>query len=171
MSEQTKTILGEDRIPRAWYNIVADLPSPPPPVLIPAPASRSGPSDLAPLFPMALILQEVSAERKVEIPHPSATSIACGVRRRSSRAAAREGARTGARIFFKYEGVSPAGITSRTPRSPRHSTIRKRRSQASTETGAGQWGSALAFAGAAFGLEVRSTWSGSPIIRSPTGGR
>ncbi len=70
MSEQTKTIMGEDRIPRAWDNIVADLPSPPPPVLHPGTGQPVGPADLAPLFPMALIGQEVSAERHVEIPTP-----------------------------------------------------------------------------------------------------
>ena len=70
MSEQTKTILGEDRIPRAWYNIVADLPSPPPPVLHPGTGQPVGADLLAPLFPMALIGQEVSAEREVEIPAP-----------------------------------------------------------------------------------------------------
>src|SRR5271168_4162854 len=70
MSEQTKTIMGEDRIPRAWYNIVADLPSPPPPVLHPGTGQPVGPGDLSPLFPMAIIMQEVSGERYIDIPEP-----------------------------------------------------------------------------------------------------
>ena len=70
MSEQTKYFMGEDRIPHAWYNIVADLPSPPPPVLHPGTGQPVGPDDLAPLFPMALIGQEASGERHIEIPKP-----------------------------------------------------------------------------------------------------
>jgi tryptophan synthase beta chain len=70
MSEHTKYLLGEDRIPHAWYNIIADLPSPPPPVLHPGTGKPVGPDDLSPLFPMALIGQEVSGERHIEIPKP-----------------------------------------------------------------------------------------------------
>lgn len=70
MNGQTKFLLGEDGIPQAWYNIVADLPSPPPPVLHPGTGKPVRPDDLAPLFPMALIGQEVSAEPQVEIPKP-----------------------------------------------------------------------------------------------------
>lgn len=66
--EPVKYLLSEDRIPRAWYNIQADLPTPPPPVLHPGTGQPVGPADLAPLFPMALILQEVSTERTIEIP-------------------------------------------------------------------------------------------------------
>ncbi len=70
MSEQSKYTMGEDRIPHAWYNIAADLPAPPPPVLHPGHGGPIGPDDLAPLFPMALIGQEVSTERHIEIPKP-----------------------------------------------------------------------------------------------------
>ena len=70
MSETLKYLLGEDRVPKSWYNIVADLPGPPPPVLHPGTKEPIGPDDLAPLFPMALIGQEVSADREIEIPDP-----------------------------------------------------------------------------------------------------
>src|SRR5580658_10228046 len=157
MSEQTKTILGEDRIPRAWYNIVADLPSPPPPVLHPGTGQPVGPSDLTPLFPMALILQEVSAEREVEIPAPVRDIYRLWRPTPLYRARRLEKALgTGARIFYKYEGVSPAG--SHKPNTAVAQALYNKEegvAKLSTETGAGQWGSALAFAGAAFGLEVK----------------
>ena len=70
MTKRTKFVLDEERIPRAWYNIVADLPVPPAAVLHPGTGQPIGPADLAPLFPMALIAQEVSAEREIEIPDP-----------------------------------------------------------------------------------------------------
>ena len=70
LSDQNKYVMGEDRIPHAWYNLTADLPAPPPPVLHPGTGQPIGPADLAPLFPMALIGQEVSAERHIEIPGP-----------------------------------------------------------------------------------------------------
>ena len=70
MNDTTKYLLGEEDIPKVWYNIAADLPSPPPPPLHPGTGQPVGPDDLAPLFPMALIMQEVSAEREIEIPEP-----------------------------------------------------------------------------------------------------
>ena len=70
MKDATKYLLDESRIPRAWYNILADLPSPPPPVLHPGTKKPVGPDDLAPLFPMSLIAQEVTTEREIEIPGP-----------------------------------------------------------------------------------------------------
>ena len=110
MPEQLRYQLGEDRIPTRWYNIAADLP-PPPPVLHPGTGQPIGPADLAPLFPMALIAQEVSAEREIEIPDARARCLqACGARRRSTAPARLEKKLgTTARIFYKYEGVSPAG--------------------------------------------------------------
>jgi tryptophan synthase beta chain len=69
-SDRTKFILDEDRIPGAWYNIAADLPVAPPPVLHPGTGEPIGPGDLAPLFPMELIKQVVSTEREIEIPDP-----------------------------------------------------------------------------------------------------
>ncbi|MDH5211654.1 MAG: TrpB-like pyridoxal-phosphate dependent enzyme, partial [Betaproteobacteria bacterium] len=70
MNDTVKYVLDESRIPKRWYNIAADLPKPPPPVLHPGTLQPIGPGDLAPLFPMALIEQEVSAEREIEIPGP-----------------------------------------------------------------------------------------------------
>ena len=110
MSEQTKYLLGEDRIPHAWYNIVADLPSPPPPVLHPGTGKPVGPDDLAPLFPMALIGQEVSGERHIEIPEPVRDIYRMWRPTPLYRARRLEKALgTTARIFYKNEGVSPAG--------------------------------------------------------------
>ena len=145
MSDTIKYLLPETHIPKTWYNVMADLPSP------------IGPDDLAPLFPASLIMQEVSTEREVEIPEP--------VRRiyRQWRPSPLYRARnlekaldTPARIYYKYEGVSPAG--SHKPNTAvaqafynHDAGIRK----ITTETGAGQWGSSLAFAGALFGIEVQ----------------
>ena len=149
--------MGEDRIPRAWYNIVADLPSPPPPVLHPGTGQPVGPGDLAPLFPMALIGQEVSAERHVEIPTPVRDIYRMSRPTPLYRARRLEKALgTDARIFYKYEGVSPAG--SHKPNTAVAQAFYNKEegvTRLSTETGAGQWGSALAFAGALFGLEVK----------------
>ena len=110
MKEATKYILDESRIPRYWYNIMADLPSPPPPVLHPGTMKPVGPDDLAPLFPMSLIAQEVTTEREVEIPGPVREiykqwrPTALFRARRLEKALG-----TPARIYYKYEGVSPAG--------------------------------------------------------------
>ena len=157
MSEQTKYLLGEDRIPQAWYNIVADLPSPPPPVLHPGTGKPVGPDDLAPLFPMALIGQEVSAERQIEIPKPVRDIYRLWRPTPLYRARRLEKALgTTARIFYKYEGVSPAG--SHKPNTAVAQAFYNKEegvTKLSTETGAGQWGSSLAFAGALFGLEVK----------------
>ena len=154
---QTKFVLGEDRIPRSWYNIVADLPEPPAPVLHPGTGQPIGPDDLAPLFPMALIGQEVSGDRDVEIPDPIREAYALYRPSPLYRAHRLERALdTPAHIYYKYEGVSPAG--SHKPNTAiaqawfnKNEGVRR----LATETGAGQWGSALAFAGALFGLEVK----------------
>src|SRR3954467_7545060 len=107
---QTKYVLDESRIPRAWYNIAADLPVPPAPVLHPGTRQPIGPADLAPLFPMALIGQEVSSERDIEIPDP--VRDAYKLYRPSPLVRARRLEKqldTPAHIYFKYEGGSPAG--------------------------------------------------------------
>jgi tryptophan synthase beta chain len=151
-----KYLLDEDRIPRAWYNIVADLPVPPAPVLHPGTGQSIGPADLEPIFPMSLIAQEVSAERWIEIP-PAVREI---YRRwRPSplfRARALEKALdTPANIFYKYEGVSPSG--SHKPNTAVAQAFYNKQAgvkRLTTETGAGQWGSSLAFAASLFGLEV-----------------
>ena len=157
MDDTVKYLLPENRIPRAWYNIAADLPQPLPPVLHPGTGSPIGPADLAPLFPMPLIMQEVAAEREIEIPEPVREVYKLWRPAPLYRARRFEQALdTPARIFYKYEGVSPTG--SHKPNTAvaqafynREVGIRK----LSTETGAGQWGSSLAFAGAVFGLEVK----------------
>src|SRR6188768_2512266 len=107
---QTKFVLDESRIPRAWYNIAADLPSPPAPVLHPGTGQPIGPADLAPLFPMALIGQEVATDREIGIPDPVRQAYATYRPSPLYRAHGLEQALgTSAHIYYKYEGVSPAG--------------------------------------------------------------
>src|ERR1700729_2876079 len=155
MSEQTKFSLGEDRIPQAWYNIVADLPAPPPPVLHPGTHEPVGPDDLAPLFPMALIGQEVTTDRYVDI--PGAVLDVYKLWRPSPlyRAHRLEKALgTPARIYYKYEGVSPAGSHKPNTAVPQaYYNAVEGTKRLTTETGAGQWGSALAFASAQYDLD------------------
>src|SRR5512142_66008 len=108
--DSVKYLLPEDRIPRAWYNIVPDLPQAMAPVLHPATLKPIGPDDLTPLFPMSLILQEVSAEPEIEIPGPVRQVYAQWRPSPLFRARRLERALdTPARIYYKYEGVSPAG--------------------------------------------------------------
>jgi tryptophan synthase beta chain len=157
MADRVKFLLDEDRLPTTWYNLVADLPSPPPPVLHPGTLQPIGPDDLAPLFPMALIQQEASTERDIEIPKPVRDVYRQWRPAPLHRARRLERAlQTPARIYYKYEGVSPAG--SHKPNTAvaqafynRDAGVRK----IATETGAGQWGSALAFAGALFGIDIQ----------------
>ncbi|MGI8703153.1 MAG: TrpB-like pyridoxal phosphate-dependent enzyme, partial [Candidatus Limnocylindrales bacterium] len=154
---RTKFVLDEDRIPRAWYNIAADLPFPPPAVLHPGTGQPIGPQDLAPLFPMALIGQEVSTEREIEIPDPVRQAYALYRPSPLYRAHRLEAAlQTPAHIYYKYEGVSPAG--SHKPNTALAQAFFNREEgvrRLATETGAGQWGSALAFAASVFDLEVK----------------
>jgi len=156
MTESTKYLLSEDRIPKHWYNIQADLPKPLSPVLHPGTKQPIGPDDLAPLFPMALIQQEVSTEREIEIPEPVRDVYKIWRPAPLFRARRLEQALdTPAKIFYKYEGVSPAG--SHKPNTAVAQAFYNKNegiSRLSTETGAGQWGSSLAFAGSLFGLEV-----------------
>ncbi|MDP7600404.1 MAG: TrpB-like pyridoxal-phosphate dependent enzyme, partial [Rhodospirillales bacterium] len=110
MSDTIKYVLDEDRMPKNWYNITADLPEPLAPVIHPGTGQPIGPEDLAPLFPMALIMQEVSAEREIEIPEPVRDIYRQWRPSPLMRARRLEKALdTPARIFYKYEGVSPAG--------------------------------------------------------------
>ncbi|MGZ9086829.1 MAG: TrpB-like pyridoxal phosphate-dependent enzyme, partial [Rhodoplanes sp.] len=107
MTDSVKYLLPEDRIPRAWYNIAADLPAPPPAVLHPGTGQPIGPADLAAIFPMPLILQEVASERWVEIPEPVRDVYKLWRPAPLHRAIRLERALdTPARIFYKYEGVS-----------------------------------------------------------------
>jgi len=157
MADTIKYLLPEEQIPKSWYNLMADLPSPPPPPLHPGTLQPLGPDDLAPLFPMSLIMQEVSAEREIEIPGPVREIYKQWRPSPLFRARRLEKALdTPAKIYYKYEGVSPAGShkpnTATAQAFYNHEAgIRK----ISTETGAGQWGSSLAFAGALFGIEVQ----------------
>ena len=157
MSDTVKYTLDETRLPKDWYNIVADLPRAPEPVLHPGTLKPVGPQDLEPLFPMALIQQEVSAERTIEIPEPVREIYRQWRPSPLYRARRLEQALdTPARIYYKYEGVSPAG--SHKPNTAVAQAFYNKEAgvrRLTTETGAGQWGSALAFAGAVFGLDVR----------------
>ena len=169
----TKIILPESELPTHWYNIVPDLPAPPPPVLHPGTHQPVGPDDLAPLFPMDLILQEVATDRYIEIPEeiraiyrmwrPSPLHRAHGLERLVGGPA---------RIYYKYEGVSPVG--SHKPNTAVAQAFYNAKAgveKLSTETGAGQWGSALAFACSLFGLEcevyqVRASYDQKPYRKA-----
>ncbi|MGI8575976.1 MAG: TrpB-like pyridoxal phosphate-dependent enzyme [Egibacteraceae bacterium] len=173
MSDRTRILLDEDRLPEAWYNIVADLPEPPPPPLHPGTHQPVGPDDLAPLFPAALIAQEVTGERYVPIPEPVRDVYRLWRPTPLQRARRLERALgTPARIYYKYEGTSPSGSHKPNTSVPQayynaEEGVRK----LTTETGAGQWGSALAFACALYDLEcevwqVRASYDGKPYRRS-----
>lgn len=157
MSETVKYLLDEDHMPRSWYNLAADLPKPLPPVLHPGTGNPIGPDDLAPLFPMSLIAQEVSTEREIEIPKPVRDIYRQWRPSPLFRARRLEKALdTPAKIYYKYEGVSPAG--SHKPNTAVPQAFYNKEAginRITTETGAGQWGSSLAFAGALFGIEVQ----------------
>jgi len=157
MEDSVKYVLDESQIPRTWYNIAADLPKPLPPVLHPGTQKPIGPDDLAPLFPMSLIAQEVSTEREIEIPDPVREVYRQWRPAPLYRARRLEQAlQTPARIYYKYEGVSPAG--SHKPNTAVAQAFYNKEAgvkRITTETGAGQWGSSLAFAGALFGLEIQ----------------
>ncbi|HEY1919505.1 MAG TPA: TrpB-like pyridoxal phosphate-dependent enzyme [Streptosporangiaceae bacterium] len=156
MDRQVKYLLPESELPTAWYNVVPDLPAPPPPPLHPGTRQPVGPDDLAPLFPAALIGQEVSGDRYVEIPgevldvyrlwRPTPLFRARRLERDLG---------TPARIYYKYEGGSPAGShkpNTAVPQAYYNAAEGVRR--LTTETGAGQWGSALAFACALFDIDL-----------------
>jgi len=153
---QTKIILEESDIPTHWYNVVADMPNPPVPPLGPD-GKPIGPDALTAIFPMELIGQEVSTERWIPIPEPVREIYRLWRPSPLYRAHALEAALgTPARIYYKYEGVSPAG--SHKPNTAVAQAYYNKQAgikRLSTETGAGQWGSSLALAGQMFGLEVR----------------
>ncbi|HEV7205524.1 MAG TPA: TrpB-like pyridoxal phosphate-dependent enzyme [Jatrophihabitans sp.] len=168
----TKILLDESEQPTRWYNLLADLPTPPPPVLHPGTLEPVGPDDLAPLFPMELIGQEVTTERYVEIPGSVLDVYRLWRPSPLYRAHRLEKALgTPARIYYKYEGVSPAGShkpNTAVPQAYYNAQAGIRR--LTTETGAGQWGTALAFACAQYGLEcevwqVRASYDQKPYRR------
>ncbi len=152
----TKYVLDESEMPKAWYNILPDLPSPLPPAIHPGTMQPAGPDDFAPLFPMALIMQEVSQERYIEIPDPVRKIY--GLWRPSPLYRARrleKALDTPARIYYKYEGVSPVG--SHKPNTAVAQLFYNQQEgikKVVTETGAGQWGSSLAMAGGFFGIDI-----------------
>ncbi|HEU5476067.1 MAG TPA: TrpB-like pyridoxal phosphate-dependent enzyme [Actinophytocola sp.] len=166
---RTKYLLDESELPTTWYNIVPDLPAPPPPPLHPGTGQPVGPDDLAPLFPQALIAQEVSTDRYIDIPgevldvyrlwRPSPLFRAHRLERALG---------TPARIYYKYEGVSPVGSHKPNTAVPQaFYNAAEGVARLTTETGAGQWGSALAFACAGFGLDcevwqVRASYEQKP---------
>jgi len=173
MSTPTKFLLPEDKLPKHWYNIAADLPKPMAPVLHPGTMQPVGPDDLAPLFPMELIAQEVSTEREIPIPEPVREVFRLWRPSPLIRAHRLEKALgTPAKIYYKYEGVSPAGSHKPNTAVPQawynaQAGVKK----LSTETGAGQWGSSLAFAGALFNIavtvfQVRISYDQKPYRRA-----
>ena len=157
MTDQTKFLLTEADIPKTWYNIQADLPTPAPPPLHPGTGQPIGPDDLAPLFPMELIMQEVSQEREIDIPDPVREVYRQWRPTPLYRAHRLEKALdTPAKIYYKYEGVSPSGSHKPNTAVPQAFYNKAQGiKRLSTETGAGQWGSSLSYAAALFGLEVQ----------------
>ncbi len=152
-----KIYLNENEMPRAWYNIMADMKNKPLPPLHPATKKPVGPEDLAPLFPMELIKQEVSTEKFIEIPEevleiykiwrPSPLIRAYGLEKALD---------TPAKIYYKYEGVSPAGSHKPNTAVPQaYYNYKEGVKKITTETGAGQWGSALSYATQLFGIELQ----------------
>ncbi len=169
----TKILLEEKEIPQAWYNVMADMPSPPAPVIHPGTKQPIGPDDLAPLFPMDLIGQEVSQERYIPIPDEVREVYKLWRPTPLYRAARLEKELdTPARIYYKYEGVSPAGSHKpNTAVAQAYYNKQQGTKRITTETGAGQWGSALAFACQQFGIEckvymVRISYEQKPYRRS-----
>jgi tryptophan synthase beta chain len=166
---QVKFTLGERDIPTHWVNLMADLPGDAPPPLHPGTKQPAGPDDLSPIFPMALILQEVSGEPEVEIPEPVREAYKLWRPTPLFRAHRLERELdTPAHIYYKYEGVSPAGS-----HKPNTAVAQAYENSAAgirkltTETGAGQWGSSLAFACRLFGLECEVWMVGSSYDQKP----
>jgi tryptophan synthase beta chain len=173
MAEPRKILLAEDQLPSAWFNIVPSLPTKPGPYLHPQTREPVGPEALAPLFPMALIAQEVATEPFVDIPGPVLDTYRLWRPTPLVRALDLERALgTPARIYYKYEGGSPAGSHKpNTAVAQAYYNHAEGIRRLATETGAGQWGSALAFACARFGLEcqvymVRASYDAKPYRRS-----
>lgn len=164
-----KIHLTESEMPTTWYNVIPDLPAPPPPQLHPGTHEPVGPEDLAPLFPMALIEQEVSTERYIDIPgevmdvyrvwRPSPLFRATRLEQELG---------TPARIYYKYEGVSPAGSHKPNTAVPQaYYNHAEGITRLTTETGAGQWGSALAYATAQYGMECEIWMVGASYRQKP----
>ena len=153
---QTKIVLSDKEIPTKWYNIMADMPNLPKPPLHPATKQPVGPDDLTPIFPMALIEQEMTQERWIDIPEEVLDIYTLWRPAPLFRAHRLEKALgTPAKIYYKYEGVSPAGSHKPNTAIPQAYYNKKAgMKRIATETGAGQWGSSMALAGKLFGLDV-----------------
>jgi tryptophan synthase beta chain len=168
-TERSTFLLDETQIPTQWYNLVPDLPAPPPPPLHPATHEPVGPDALAPLFPDALIAQEVSGERYIDIPDEVQEVYRLWRPSPLYRALRLEKALgTPARIYYKYEGVSPAGShkpNTAVPQAFYNAQAGIRR--LTTETGAGQWGTALAFACGQFDVNCDVWWVGASYDQKP----
>jgi tryptophan synthase beta chain len=169
VSEPLRYLLSDDEMPTAWYNLIADLPEAPPPALHPGTLEPAGPDDFAPLFPMDLIMQEVTTDRYVEIPGEVMDIYRLWRATPLHRARRLEQALgTPARIYYKYEGTSPAGSHKPNTAVPQaYYNAKAGVKKLTTETGAGQWGTALAFACQMFGLEceiwqVRASYDQKP---------
>ncbi len=169
----SKILLDESEMPTQWYNVVADLPEPPPPALHPGTHQPAGPEDFAPLFPMALIEQEVSTQRYIDI--PGGVLDVYKLWRPSPLFRARRLEKlldTPARIYYKYEGVSPSGSHKTNTSVPQAwYNHQEGITKLTTETGAGQWGSALAFATAQYGMacevwQVAASYRAKPHRRT-----
>jgi tryptophan synthase beta chain len=169
MSEPTKVVLDERDLPTHWVNLLPDLPGEPLPPLNPRTGAPAGPDDLTPIFPMGLIAQEVSPEPEIAIPEAVRDAYRLWRPTPLYRARRLEAALgTPARIFYKYEGTSPAGSHKPNTAIPQayenaQAGVRK----LASETGAGQWGSSLAFACALFGLECEVFMVGSSYDQKP----
>ena len=170
---ETKIILSEQEIPKHWYNILPDMPTPPAPPLHPGTGKPVGPDDLKAIFPMSLIEQEMSPQREIAIPDEVREIYALWRPSPLFRAKRLERAlKTPARIYYKYEGNSPAGShkpNTAVPQAYYNKAAGIRR--IATETGAGQWGSAMSLACQMFGLEctvymVKVSYEQKPYRRS-----
>ncbi|MCL7412469.1 MAG: TrpB-like pyridoxal phosphate-dependent enzyme [ANME-2 cluster archaeon] len=171
--DNTKIILDENEMPRSWYNILPDLPTPLEPPLNPATNEPIGPEDLSPIFPMALIMQEMSQDRYIDIPEEIRDIYRLWRPSPLYRAHRLEAAlKTPARIYYKYEGVSPAGSHKpNTSLAQAYYNMKEGVERISTETGAGQWGSALSMACSFFDIEcmvymVKSSFYQKPYRKS-----
>src|SRR5690349_17609298 len=170
MSDETvKYLLPESEIPTHWINLIPDLPGEPLPPLHPGTLQPAGPDDLTPIFPMAMIGQEVSPEPQIEIPEPVREAYKLWRPTPLFRARRWERALdTPAHIYYKYEGVSPAGSHKPNTAVPQaYENAQAGIKRLSTETGAGQWGSSLAFACSLFGLECEVWMVGSSYDQKP----
>jgi tryptophan synthase beta chain len=173
MPQQARYLLAAEDIPREWYNLAADLPSLPPPPLNPGTSQPVGPDDLTPIFPMALIGQEVSGDRWVPIPDAVREVYAMWrptPLHRAHRLEAELG--TTCRIFYKYEGGSPAGSHKPNTSVPQaFFNAREGVRRLATETGAGQWARRCPSPASSSGSSARSTWCACPTTASRTGAR